>query len=49
MPADGYTAMFTRMLDHPNIRVEVGIDFKDFRKLNDWNLLVFTGPIDEYF
>ena len=20
MPADGYTAMFTRMLDHPNIR-----------------------------
>ena len=24
MPAQGYTALFTRMLDHPAIRVELG-------------------------
>jgi UDP-galactopyranose mutase len=49
MPADGYTAMFSRMLDHPNIRVEVGVDFQTFRKTIEWKLLIFTGPIDEYF
>ncbi len=26
MPADGYAALFTRMLDHPRIRVELGTD-----------------------
>ena len=49
MPADGFTAMFARILDHPNIRVELGVDFKEFRKRTTWKLLVFTGPIDEYF
>jgi len=49
MPAAGFTAMFARILDHPNIRVVLGVDFKDFRKRATWNLLVYTGPIDEYF
>jgi UDP-galactopyranose mutase len=49
MPAEGFTRMFTRILDHPNIRVELGLDFKEFRKRISWKLLVFTGPIDEYF
>ncbi len=49
MPADGFTAMFAGILDHPNIRVELGVDFREFRKRANWNLLVFTGPIDEYF
>jgi UDP-galactopyranose mutase len=47
MPADGYTAMFERLLDHPRIRVELGADFRDLRV--DYKLLVWTGPIDEYF
>ena len=29
MPAEGYTAMFERMLDHPDIEVRTGVDFKD--------------------
>jgi UDP-galactopyranose mutase len=49
MPADGFTKMFARMLDHPNIRIELGADFAEFRKRVTWNLLFYTGPIDEYF
>ncbi len=49
MPTDGFTAMFSRILDHRNIRVELGVDFREFRKRATWNLLVYTGPIDEYF
>ena len=49
MPAVGFTKMFARILDHRNIRVELGVDFREFRKRAAWNLLVYTGPIDEYF
>lgn len=49
MPADGYTAMFARMLDHPLIDVRLGTDFASARETIDYDLLVFTGPIDEYF
>jgi UDP-galactopyranose mutase len=49
MPADGFTRMFSRILDHRNIRVELGADFREVRKRATWKLLVYTGPIDEYF
>jgi len=49
MPANGYTAMFEAMLDHPLIDVRLGVDFDDIRALVDYDRLVFTGPIDEYF
>lgn len=49
MPRDGYTAMFRRMLDHPKIRVELGVDFAKLRYSANWKLLFYTGPIDEYF
>jgi UDP-galactopyranose mutase len=49
MPADGYTSMFLRMLDHPLIQVELGVDFEDLRHRIEWKLLFYTGPIDEYF
>jgi UDP-galactopyranose mutase len=49
MPAQGYSRMFARMLDHTNIRIETGVDFKEVRKRIKWNLLIYTGPIDEYF
>ena len=31
MPLDGYTAMFERMLDHPQIERRLGVDFRDVR------------------
>ncbi|MBK6659121.1 MAG: UDP-galactopyranose mutase [Proteobacteria bacterium] len=49
MPAQGYTRMFTRMLGHPRIRVETGVDY--FAERQRWRprLTVFSGPIDAYF
>ncbi len=49
MPADGYTAMFNAMLDHPNIDVLLSTDYKDIVGEVDFKHLIFTGPIDEYF
>ena len=49
MPAGGYTAMFERMLDHPNIDLLLGADYRDVRGVYPHDHLVFTGPIDEYF
>jgi len=49
MPKHGYTAMFNRMLDHPNIDVLLSTDYKDIVEEIDAGHIVFTGPIDEYF
>ena len=49
MPADGYTAMFENMLDHPNIELLLGVDYRSARDAYPHDHLVFTGPIDEYF
>lgn len=49
MPAQGYTRMFEKMLDHPNITVELGVEFEDVRQDTIFDQLIFTGPIDEYF
>ena len=49
MPRDGYTALFERMLSHPNIAVRLGTEFRDVRGDHPEARIVFTGPIDEYF
>jgi UDP-galactopyranose mutase len=49
MPLHGYTRMFERMLDHPNITVELGVDFQDIRDSVRARHVVYTGPIDAYF
>ena len=49
MPAKGYTAMFERILNHPNITLRLGEDYRDVREEVSFDHLVFTGPIDEYF
>jgi UDP-galactopyranose mutase len=49
MPADGYTAMFERILDHPRIEVRTGVDFHSIRDELDFGQLVYTGPVDAYF
>lgn len=49
MPRDGYTAMFTRMLDHPSITVQLGVDFSAVRSGDTYDHVVYTGPIDAYF
>jgi UDP-galactopyranose mutase len=49
MPKHGYTKMFEAMLDHPNITVELGVDFDDIRDGVLASHVVYTGPIDAYF
>lgn len=50
IPADGYTKMFERMLDHPNIDVRLGCAFDEIRQAQPKPArTIFTGPIDEYF
>jgi len=49
LPREGYTKMFEAMLDHPNINVELGVDFREVRKVIQAAHVVYTGPIDAYF
>lgn len=49
MPAEGFTKMFARILDHPRIHLELGTGFREIRERARWKLLFYTGPIDEYF
>lgn len=49
MPAGGYTRMVERMLAHPRIEVQTGVDFHEVRDQLDFGQLVYTGPIDAYF
>lgn len=49
MPLDGYTAMFQRMLDHPNITVMLGTDYTELGADIDARRLIWTGPVDEFF
>jgi UDP-galactopyranose mutase len=50
LPTDGYTALFERMLSHPNIHVQLGIDYFDLKpQLPAAIPTIYTGPIDRYF
>lgn len=49
MPRHGYTQMFLRMLDHPNISVLLNTDYRDVQEIIPHENLVYTGPVDEFF
>jgi UDP-galactopyranose mutase len=49
MPRHGYTRLFERMLDHPNITVQLGTQYGDVLGSIPFRRLVWTGPVDEFF
>ncbi|MFL6692714.1 MAG: UDP-galactopyranose mutase [Ramlibacter sp.] len=49
MPLHGYTRMFEKMLDHPNIKVMLNTDYRDIVDLLPWKHMVYTGPVDAFF
>lgn len=61
VPADGYTALFKKLLSHSNIKLLLNTDFKEIfsvslvdNKIYLWGqeykgLLIYTGMIDEFF
>jgi UDP-galactopyranose mutase len=49
MPREGYTRMFERMIDHPNIRFMPSTDYTEVCNVVPHENLIYTGPVDEYF
>lgn len=49
IPKEGYTKIFERMLNHPNIRVLLNTDFKHINEEIKYKYLIYTGAIDEFF
>lgn len=49
MPLYGYTRMFERMLDHPNIKVLLNCDYREVEKDIPFREMIYTGPVDTYF
>jgi len=48
LPAKGYTAMISAMIDHPNITINLNTEYiKDMN--SKYNSVFYTGPIDAYF
>lgn len=49
MPKHGYTRMFEKMLDSPNIKVMLNCDYQELKHEVQFKELVYTGPVDAYF
>jgi UDP-galactopyranose mutase len=49
MPAGGYTRMFERMLQHPNIKIMLQTQWDEVRDVVPFRRVIYTGPIDEFF
>jgi len=49
MPRRGFTRMFERMLDHPNIKVMLNTTYAEVAEEVSFGEVIYTGPIDEYF
>jgi len=49
MPLHGYTAMFQKMLSHPNIKIMLNTDYKEVIDLIPHKKVIYSGPVDSYF
>lgn len=59
MPLEGYTPLFKRLLDHPGITVELGVDARERLTLGEDGVVldgvpfagpvIYTGAVDELF
>ncbi len=49
MPLHGYTRMFERMLDHPNIKIMLNTDYREIEKELEFREMIYTGPVDSFF
>jgi UDP-galactopyranose mutase len=49
MPLHGYTRMFERMLDHPNITLLLNTDYRAISSTIPYREMIYTGPIDVFF
>jgi len=49
MPKYGYTRMFEKMLDSPNIKVLLNCDFREIIDEIPYREMIYSGPIDSFF
>jgi UDP-galactopyranose mutase len=49
MPLHGYTRMFEKMLDHPNIKIMLNTDYREIEGIIPYREMIYTGPIDTFF
>jgi len=49
MPKHGYTRMFEKMLNHPNIKIMLNCDYREIANQIGYREMIYTGPIDQFF
>jgi UDP-galactopyranose mutase len=49
MPKHGFTKMFEKMLDHPNIKVMLNCDYREIAGQINYKEMIYTGPVDSFF
>lgn len=49
IPQNGYTRMVENMIGHDNIDILLGVDYRELENSIEYDKLIYTGPIDEYF
>jgi UDP-galactopyranose mutase len=49
MPLHGYTRMFEKMLDHPNIKIMLNTDYREIKDVVPYREMIYTGPVDSFF
>jgi UDP-galactopyranose mutase len=49
VPKHGYTRMFQRMANHPNIKLLLNADYREIEDEVRYDGMVYTGLIDEFF
>ena len=49
IPKNGYTAIFEKLLSHPNIKVELESKFDSKYDVSSFEHVYYTGPIDAFF
>ena len=49
MPKHGFTKMFEKMLDHPNIKILLNCDYREIAGQISYREMIYTGAIDSFF
>ena len=49
MPKFGYTKMFEKMLDHPNIKIMLNCDYREIADEIGYKEMIYTGAVDSFF
>jgi len=49
MPKQGYTRMFEKMLDHPNIKIMLNCDYQEIAENIPFREMIYSGPVDAFF